>query len=1263
MFGGKRVVLLRIHVHETVAKEACDGSTSASATPPTVSVVVQWSMPALHDLILDAVLHKNHVVVVTAHNHVEWWCIAQQSLVYRTRCSQNCILYSATLWGTSYDSLYVVAGTVFCEILIWKAAVPPARHVRASPASGAVAGLSDNRETDIVCKFTSHQGAIFSCRLSTDGRQLISTSDDRSIRVWTVPDAVVSLLLGNPPEKAVPVPGSTMMRPGATQGTTAASSTASDRYAVVTKADCIVYAHASRVWDARLLPQTIVSIGEDAVCCISDRRDGCVLHRHVGHSGQNIWSMGIAALSQSRPPPDQTPDVRHIVVTGGGDGAVRVWMADRLRNNDSLQRMQTAWAAGIEFPAPISSSTAREVTDFPRLLSAASSTACFVCTHQGTLYLQTFPIQGGGLARGEEDSAPAKERGQQLVLLTIPSKQPPHAKGAGKVQNDRCFFTVMDAVVDGDLCALGAVDGTVSLVSAAHAGRCVRWQANSTANPVLQVFWHRRSEHSTVTSTRTTLHAPVAATTASLLLFTCDNRNIRMWSVASMGATVCVHLQGVFAFASRVQVQSLCWSHSAQYLWVGDREGTLFGFHAPCHASALGASPAVGGGGVHLSWELPHVEFTNATGAPQHETNPATPGHTPATAHSVWAVPPAVNADFEQRRVHGNKKTVTCIHTVEDTVPHRVYTAGRDGYYREHTCTLSSPHGAAASVLVCDPAVRSSGDMQECDTMECDTGEDECHGSRGPTAVNTVAKHRVSSKMDWITRIAHAPQGQGAPVVAGFESGCFVAVHAAGGHELCRVNCGGGHRSWDYVLDQKASTGELPCTFFHIRDRQVHAYMVERPHRESVGKNRPTPVVQASFHGREVTCAQQVASVSDPSQHFLLTGGEDCALRVSSLRLSPTDGRGLDYDNIPIQGHASSIRCMCVVPVEDTWQDLLPHSNEVVAMHLLFTGGGNGLVKCWLVQERNASAVRHNGVAVDLVAEWPPHRGTRDFRVMDVHHLATSVNRTGDSVTVHVVAACSDATFRLFALETRHRRLRLLDANTTRTKCILCLATATVCGRLLVFSGSTDGCVHVWDYTHAAASERIQDLVPVATFTNHQSGINAIAVAQPSALAGAGAGLLRVATGGDDNALCVQWCAVHVQADRATLHFDDVLRHVITGAHASCVTALQSVDSNTLVTSSPDCRLNFWTVTDPAAHECTSTSNTYAGDAEGATTGSVALMDACLVDVDDVQDVVVVPRSTKRTAVPTESAAVPTHAMVVAVGCGAQVYRLPGWHE
>lgn len=95
----------------------------------------------------------------------------------------------------------------------------------------------------------------------------------------------------------------------------------------------VLYGHTARVWKAELLPQCIVSIGEDAVCRVWSH-SGEVISTFRGHKGKSIWSMAVdkehkilASLSLRiyYCYHHQSLLLLLLQATGGGDCSVRVY--------------------------------------------------------------------------------------------------------------------------------------------------------------------------------------------------------------------------------------------------------------------------------------------------------------------------------------------------------------------------------------------------------------------------------------------------------------------------------------------------------------------------------------------------------------------------------------------------------------------------------------------------------------------------------------------------------------------------------------------------------------------------------------------------------------------------------------------------------------------------------------------------------------------------------------------------------------------------
>lgn len=111
---------------------------------------------------------------------------------------------------------------------------------------------------------TGHVGAVTSLQFSTDGARFVSTSVDRTVRVWTVRDATLTPLN-------------------------------------------VYFGHRARVWDAAFCGSQVVSAGEDRHIRVWD--DGEAVFAYRAHDGRNVWTVDCG---------------QGLIASGGDDGALKL---------------------------------------------------------------------------------------------------------------------------------------------------------------------------------------------------------------------------------------------------------------------------------------------------------------------------------------------------------------------------------------------------------------------------------------------------------------------------------------------------------------------------------------------------------------------------------------------------------------------------------------------------------------------------------------------------------------------------------------------------------------------------------------------------------------------------------------------------------------------------------------------------------------------------------------------------------------------------
>ncbi|XP_060064987.1 WD repeat-containing protein 6-like [Ylistrum balloti] len=266
---------------------------------------------------------KDHLAVATAHNVVLRLDSTLRKLL-QVVCVENCILYCAKFFGTKWEDLVLAAGTVFNQVLLW--------------APNGQTNISG--QSVVIHKLIGHQGVIFSIEFSVMRRQICTVSDDRSVRVWQ---------LNFPQEKA--------------EYTDEVISL--DWWRCCSSTELLVlYGHSARVWDVKILPSLIVSVGEDSTCCVWDNQ-GKITQRFKGHKGKSIWSLAVE-------------DTGKFAVTGGGDSSIRVWQMDEAKMSEQLLSVVLVPPNQQDMD-----------TDFPRIVAMVSWDCVMTMTNQGRLLLHS----------------------------------------------------------------------------------------------------------------------------------------------------------------------------------------------------------------------------------------------------------------------------------------------------------------------------------------------------------------------------------------------------------------------------------------------------------------------------------------------------------------------------------------------------------------------------------------------------------------------------------------------------------------------------------------------------------------------------------------------------------------------------------------------------------------------------------------------------------------------------------------------------------
>ncbi|KAF9422735.1 hypothetical protein HW555_001729 [Spodoptera exigua] len=241
VFGGKQFTVLAL-----VSSEECDEGNEVFCRMFKPVVCDDW----LHSAVW---VNNDVVALLTAHNVVQNWNTVTQTLISKQPSHNNSILYSGLLLALQ-DDVLVMAGTVFSEVIIHRASRDEALH-----------------------HLRGHKGVIFSISYEPHKHTIVTTSDDRSVRIW-----------------------------GPNIPPTHAYNTVAHWESIEILCKHEVYGHLARVMRSCITHDLIVSVGEDSAICYWDY-EGKLLKKSLTHQNGCIWSVDSDGTS---------------LVTGGGDSGV-----------------------------------------------------------------------------------------------------------------------------------------------------------------------------------------------------------------------------------------------------------------------------------------------------------------------------------------------------------------------------------------------------------------------------------------------------------------------------------------------------------------------------------------------------------------------------------------------------------------------------------------------------------------------------------------------------------------------------------------------------------------------------------------------------------------------------------------------------------------------------------------------------------------------------------------------------------------------------
>ena len=292
----------------------------------------------------DAIDVKFLSAIGMAQNTVEIWSLFSQRTsqvptlnaikLRKIICERRCITYSLSFYGWKNDygatqidcggkdlELAVAVGTVSNQILIWSAInyeeveklQDQQNHINRMKNENSVHPQQAMVKKQLSHTLSGHLGVIYSCRFGSRGRYLVTTSDDRTVRLWKrsdnkTDDSNEKYCFDSPHETPNDVRKIVDAGLGYTLQWTG-------------------YSHTARVWDSDFISianeyesfHGVISSGEDGSLKIWNVDDGSLIKTLNGHSCQNIWK-----VCSSWKRIDERRN-KAFALSGANDGSVNTW--------------------------------------------------------------------------------------------------------------------------------------------------------------------------------------------------------------------------------------------------------------------------------------------------------------------------------------------------------------------------------------------------------------------------------------------------------------------------------------------------------------------------------------------------------------------------------------------------------------------------------------------------------------------------------------------------------------------------------------------------------------------------------------------------------------------------------------------------------------------------------------------------------------------------------------------------------------------------
>ena len=299
-------------------------------------------------------------------------------------------------------------------------------------------------------------------------------------------------------------------------------------------------------------------------------------------------------------------------------------------------------------------------------------------------------------------------------------------------------------------------------------------------------------------------------------------------------------------------------------------------------------------------------------------------------------------------------------------------------------------------------------------------------------------------KLPWLERIE-----EGSRILCGFHSTDFVVHSLEDDKTIASIQCGGGHRSWDF-------NGTDLC---FVKDKELML---------ASDLDKEITIKRGAGHLKEINCIEHLRFSDDENgtgASFLVTGGEDTTMKVWSLAV----------DNLSclstFRRHTSSIKCLAT-------EDL------TCGQKILVSAGGRAELRLWRIKWLQSSSSEMS--CIEVAHHFLKGNDKQRLKTWRDHDLIDDTEPAFLSVAIstevnNIFVSCSDGVVRRWSFDMDKRSLTFLSQSDTFPNAMLKILKLSSSG--MVLAADTAGRLQVFD----AQLQRKNVVENI-----HQNGINAL---------------------------------------------------------------------------------------------------------------------------------------------------------------------------